>query len=107
MKKSVIAILLSIMMISGSIGAVPVFASQPPAVQETADILAEEDGFSPESGSSAGEDPVLVDESAVVETGTNAAEDAAEDVAEEQTEEPVEEQSGQPAEEQSEEFAEE
>ncbi|MDO5484867.1 MAG: hypothetical protein Q4F51_00935, partial [Sarcina sp.] len=90
MKKSIIAILLSIMMISGSIGAVPVFASQPPAVQETADILAEEDGdgFSPESGSSAGEDPVLVDESAVVETGTNAAEDAAE------------EQSGQPAEEQ-------
>ena len=79
MKKSVIAILLSIMMISGSTGAVPVFASQPPAVQETADILAEEDGFSPESGSSAGEDPVLVDESAVVETGTNAAEDAAEE----------------------------
>ena len=47
MKKSVIAILLSIMMISGSIGAVPVFASQPPAVQEAADILTEEYGFSP------------------------------------------------------------
>ncbi len=42
-----------------------------------------------------------------METGTNAAEDAAEDVAEEQTEEPVEEQSGQPAEEQSAELAEE
>lgn len=40
-----------------------------------------------------------------METGTNAAEDAAEDVAEEQTEEPVEEQSGQPAEEESEESA--
>lgn len=41
-----------------------------------------------------------------METGTNAAEDAAEDVAEEQTEEPVEEQSGQPAEEQEEPAAE-
>lgn len=40
-----------------------------------------------------------------METGTNAAEDAAEDAAEEQTEEPVEEQSGQPAEEESEESA--
>ena len=46
MKKSVIAILLSIMMISGSIGAVPVFAAQPPAVQEAADILTEEYGSS-------------------------------------------------------------
>ena len=107
MKKSIIAILLSIMMISGSIGAVPVFASQPPAVQETANILTEEYGFSPEDGLSIGETPVLVDESDVMETGTNAAEDAAEDVAEEQTEEPVEEQSGQPAEEQSAELAEE
>lgn len=62
MKKSVIAILLSIMMISGSIGAVPVFAAQPPAVQEAADILTEEYGFSPEDGLSAGETPVLVDD---------------------------------------------
>lgn len=50
------------MMISGSIGAVPVFASQPPAVQEAADILTEEYGFSPEDGLSIGETPVLVDD---------------------------------------------